>query len=114
MGINERDLCRSTILMYEVGTGNVASEVHSIFDITTMEFSADGRYISLGSSRGAVSIWALGDHLFKAVHEVIERMKERKDFWCNYPLYLPDHQATASKKMSGADSKTTYFMTPGQ
>ena len=34
MGLNERDLCRTTILMYEVGTRRVAAEVHSIFDIT--------------------------------------------------------------------------------
>ena len=36
MGLNERDLSRTTILMYEVGTKRVAAEVHSIFDISTM------------------------------------------------------------------------------
>ena len=64
MGLNERDLCRTTILMYEVGTTRVAAEVHSIFDITQMSFSADGRYLTLASQKGAVSVWALGDHLF--------------------------------------------------
>ena len=93
MGMNEKDLSRTTILMYEVGTRKVAAEVHSIFDISTMSFSADGRYIALGSQRGSVSVWALGDHLFKAVHEVIERMREQRDFWCNYPIYLPDHSS---------------------
>ena len=36
LGTNERDLCRTTILMYEIGTGHAAAEVHSIFDITEM------------------------------------------------------------------------------
>ncbi len=49
MGMNEKDLSRTTILMYEVGTRKVAAEVHSIFDISTMSFSADGRYLALGS-----------------------------------------------------------------
>jgi len=89
--INERDLCRTTILMYELGTRKLGAEVHSIFDITEMSFSADGRYLALGSSRGSVSIWALGDHLFRSVNEVIQRMRERPDFWCNFPIFLPDH-----------------------
>ena len=93
MGINEKDLCRTTILMYEVGTKKVAAEVHSIFDIASMSFSADGRYLALGSQKGSVSVWALGDHLFRAVHEVIERMKATPDFWCNYPIYLSDHSS---------------------
>lgn len=64
MGMNERDLCRSTILMYEVGTRKCAAEVHSIFDIAEMKFSADGRYLALGSTKGSVSVWALADHFF--------------------------------------------------
>jgi len=90
MGMNEKDLSRTTILMYEVGTRKVAAEVHSIFDITEMKFSGDGRYLALGSHKGAVSVWALGDHLFRTVHEVIERMKAREDFWSNFPLFMAD------------------------
>ena len=97
-GINERDLCRTTILMYELGTRRVAAEVHSIFDITQMNYSADGRYLALGSARGSVSVWALGDHQFRGVHEVIERMREQPDFWCNYPIYLPDHSSAAGTR----------------
>ena len=106
MGLNEKDLSRTTILMYEVGTRRVAAEVHSIFDISTMQFSSDGRYLSLGSYKGAVSVWALGDHLFRAVHEVIERMKAQQDFWCNYPIYLPDHN---SQGLSQSQSNTPFY-----
>ena len=64
MGTNERDLARTTILMFEIGTGLAAAEVNSIFDVTQMGFSSDGRYLSLGSLRGSVSVWAVGDHIY--------------------------------------------------
>jgi WD40 repeat protein len=114
MGLNERDLSRTTILMYEVGTRRLAAEVHSIFDITSMNFSAEGRYLALGSQKGSVSVWALGDHMFRAVNEVVERMKIEKDFWCNYPIYLSDYINGRSQQQSyagGVGSKSTLRTT---
>lgn len=64
IGTNEKNLQRTTVLMYEIGTGLAAAEILSIFDISQMNFSTDGRYLSLGSTQGSVSVWALGDHLF--------------------------------------------------
>ena len=64
LGTNEKNLQRTTILMYEIGTGLAAAEILSIFDISTMSFSTDARYLSLGSTQGCMSVWALGDHLF--------------------------------------------------
>lgn len=95
--IGEKDLYRSTVLMYEVGTRRVAAEIRSVFDIAEMKFSTDGRFLSLSSNRGAISVWALGDHLFRGVSEVIEGMKQSADFWYNYPIYLPDHQNAAGE-----------------
>ena len=57
--------------MYEIGTGHAAAEVHSIFDITEMQFSTDGRYLALGSQKGSVSVWALGEHLYQRVSEIV-------------------------------------------
>lgn len=63
LGANERNMKRTAILMYEVGTGLAAAEILSIFDISQMKFSSDARYLSLGSSLGTISVWALGEHL---------------------------------------------------
>ena len=49
LGTNENDMSRTSILVYEVGSGRAAAEVVSIFDITEMKFSSDGRYLALGS-----------------------------------------------------------------
>ena len=64
IGVNENDIERTTILMFEIGTGLAAAEVRSIFEITQMKFSPDAKNISLGSKQGAVCVWALGEHLY--------------------------------------------------
>ena len=50
IGTNEKNLQRTTVLLYEIGTGLAAAEILSIFDISQMSFSSDGRYLSLGST----------------------------------------------------------------
>lgn len=62
-GANEKDLSRNTVLMYEIGTGLPAAEICSVFQINDMKFSNDARYLTLVSSCGAVSVWALGMHI---------------------------------------------------
>jgi hypothetical protein len=46
--------------MFEVGTGLAAAEVKSIFEISTMKFSDDGKYLSLGSTKGSVCVLGVG------------------------------------------------------
>ena len=57
-----------------------------------MRFSGDGRYLALGSTKGHVSVWALGDQQYSVVRDVLEKMQSTTDFWYNYPIYLPDHK----------------------
>jgi WD40 repeat protein len=89
---NERDLSRNTVLMYEIGTGLPAAEVCSVFEVTQMKFSSDGRYLSLGSSSGAISVWSTGSHLLSNVKQVLDAMSLSGDFWFNYPIFLPDYE----------------------
>ena len=91
-GANEKDLARNTVLLYEIGTGSPAAEICSIFEITQMKFSHDGRYLSLGSSNGAVSIWSLGSHIHQNIKQVLDAMQLSSDFWFNYPIFLPDYE----------------------
>lgn len=60
---HEKDLERTVLLMFEVGTGRVSAEIRSIFEVTAFNFSSDGRYLALGSRTGSVCVWALGEHL---------------------------------------------------
>lgn len=62
-GQHEKDLERTTLLMFEVGTGRACAELRSLFEVSAISFSPDGRYLSLGSRTGSVCVWALGEHL---------------------------------------------------
>jgi len=53
--------------MYEIGTGNPASEILSVFDISEMRFASNGRYLALASNSGVVSIWALSENLYMTI-----------------------------------------------
>jgi hypothetical protein len=55
-----------------------------------MQFSSDGRYLSLGSDLGSISVWALGEHLHQNVAHILKSVHSVNDFWFNYPIYLPD------------------------
>jgi hypothetical protein len=102
MATNEKDLARTTILMYEIGTGIAAAEVNSICDITQMEFSDDGRFLAIGSQRGSVSVWAVGDHLYRQITGVMHHMSSVADFWQNYPIFLPDYQSHVAVNTEGS------------
>lgn len=92
MGTNENDIERTSLLMFEIGTGIAAAEIKSVFEVASMQFSEDGKYLSLGSTKGAVCVWALGHHLHQNVKQVLDSMKIQSDFWYNYPIFLPDYQ----------------------
>jgi hypothetical protein len=67
MSTHENDIQRTSLLMFEIGTGIPAAEIKSVFEVATMKFSEDGKYLSLGSTKGSVCVWALGQHLYQNV-----------------------------------------------
>jgi len=88
MGTIEDDIERSTLLMYEIGTGNIASEIKSIFSISQVEFSVDGRFLACGSKSGTVSVWAISENLHLNIKQILDVMKTQPEFWSNYPIFL--------------------------
>jgi hypothetical protein len=40
-----------------------------------MAFSPDGKYLSLGSTNGAVSVWSMSNSLYQNVKQVLEGIK---------------------------------------
>lgn len=92
MGTHENDIERTTLLMLEIGTGQPAAEIKSVFEVSSMQFSEDGKYLALGSSKGSVCVQALGQNLHQNVKQVLDSMKLQSDFWYNYPIFLPNYQ----------------------
>lgn len=54
---------RTRIIFYELGTGNMAAEISSLFDVGCFSFSPNGRYFVAGSQAGSVCIWALAEDI---------------------------------------------------
>lgn len=50
--------------MFEIGTGQPAAEIKSVFEISSLAFSDCGHYLILGSNQGTICVWAVGDHLY--------------------------------------------------
>jgi hypothetical protein len=108
MGTHENDIERTTLLLFEIGTGLAAAEIKSVFEVSAMQFSEDGKYLSLGSSKGSVCVLALGQHLFTNVKQVLDAMKIQPDFWYNYPIFLPDYQ----NRVLGINNENMMMMPP--
>lgn len=81
IGINENDIERTTLLMFEIGTGLASAEIKSLFEISEMSFSEDGKYLSLGSTKGSVCVLAVGQHIQQNIKQVLDAMKIQPDFW---------------------------------
>ena len=77
--------------MFEIGTGRACAELKSVFEVSSFAFSPDGKYLSMGSKTGSVCIWALGDHLYQNVKQVLDSIKIQPHFWANYPIFLDDY-----------------------
>ena len=89
-GSHENDIERTTVLMFGIGTRLPAAEISSVFEVSTMKFSDDGKYLSLGSYKGSVCIWQLGENLYSKIKEMVDSMKIQPDFWFNYPIFFHD------------------------
>jgi len=80
---------RRKLIVLEVGTGEIAAEINNICDISSFDFSKDGRYFVLSSTKGTVTVWAINGTMRENIMQVLDSMALNPDFWNNYPLYLP-------------------------
>jgi len=59
------------IIIYEIGTGLVSTELSSLFDVSSFTFSPNGWFFVVGSTNGSVSIWALPEDMIENVQRVL-------------------------------------------
>lgn len=112
--LNQKEFERNTLLMYEIGTGQPAAEIASIFEITSLQFSPDGQYLALGSTNGGVCVWSMGHHLHQNVKQVIDAMRMQSDFWFNYPIFLPDYEQFNNNLGQAPQDDANLFAIPPQ
>jgi len=62
---------RTWLVIYEIGTGLIAAEISSLFDISVFSFCPNGKLFVAGSTNGAVSIWAMSDDIVNNIQKVL-------------------------------------------
>jgi len=72
---------RSSLIIYEIGTGNFVSIMKSIFVISNYKFSNDGRFLCVTSDSGCVSVWTINGEIRQNIFSVLEEMKIKPNFW---------------------------------
>ena len=72
---------RTRIVFYEFGTGNFATEINCLFEISWFGFSPNRKQFIAGSKYGWVSIWAIGERLQSV-------MSMSPDLWSSFPIYI--------------------------
>lgn len=77
---------RSSIILYEIGTGNFISILKNIFVISNMKFSNDGRFICVTSDSGCVSVWNTSGEIRENIFSVLEEMKINHNFWEHFRI----------------------------
>lgn len=77
---------RSSVIIYELGTGNFVSILKNIFVISNVKFSNDGRFICIASDSGCISIWNIKGEIRDNIRNVLEEIKMNPHFWDNYRI----------------------------
>jgi hypothetical protein len=91
-------------LLYEIATGQIATEISSLFSISSFSFSSDGnskyknigKLLVVGSQEGIVCVWALGEAIHENIKHVMTAMKTKPNFWSSYPIFIDSPRRSES------------------
>ena len=92
---NEMDIiCRkNSIIIFEIGTGNVASCVNYINPINKMIFDKEGNYLIIGGAKGELSLWKLSENMTYNIKNILHEMKSNPYFWDDYEIIYDNSTA---------------------
>ena len=85
---NEEDIKyrKNSIIIFEIGTGNVASCVNYINPINKMIFDNDGNYLIIAGIKGELSLWKLSENMTYNIQNILKEMKVNPFFWDDYEI----------------------------
>ena len=77
---------KNSIIIFEIGTGNVASCVNYINPINKMIFDNEGNYLIIAGEKGELSLWKLPENMIYNIKNVLNEMREIPNFWDDYEI----------------------------
>ena len=78
--------------IFEVGTGNMVSEMGRIANSTSMQWSCDGKLISLIGNDGKLEIWKVPQEITFNIENMIRR--NEADVWERFPISYDNKSIT--------------------
>ena len=77
---------KNSVIIFEIGTGNVASCVNYINPINKMIFDNEGNYLIIAGEKGELSLWKLPENMIYNIKNVLNEMREIPNFWDDYEI----------------------------
>jgi len=87
----------SSLLLLEVGTGEVAWQQDSLPALRTVTFSTTGRMFACGSEDGGIFFWRIEGEVLATIQSVTAAMARNEGFWQRYPIDLRPSARTAEE-----------------
>ena len=76
----------NNIILFELGTGNVACCLNYINPISKLIFDYVGNYMIIGGEKGEISLWKLPENISYNIKNVLNEMKYNFYFWDDYEI----------------------------
>lgn len=85
-GIYFATLCQASasvhkIVIGEVGSGKVATEVKNLFEVSDLCFSPCGSYLFLASGQGTMAVYQVSAQMSYNIKRVVEMVKAVPSYW---------------------------------
>ena len=77
---------KNSIIIFEIGTGNVASCINYINPINKMIFDNEGNFMIIAGEKGEMSLWGLPTTMTDNIKNVLNEMKLNPFFWDDYEI----------------------------
>ena len=77
---------KNSIIIFEIGTGNVASCINYINPVNKMIFDNGGNYLIIAGKKGEISLWKLPENMIYNIKSVLNEMKSNPNFWDDYEI----------------------------
>lgn len=81
------------VVIAEIGTGKVAAEIGSLFEVSNLVYSPCGQYLWISSAKGTVAVFKVSAQMGYNVRRVVEMVQAVPSYWSQVQIYLPDFEA---------------------
>jgi len=87
-GLTERNIIReqTVISLFEIWTGEYLGQIHRLQSVSSLAFSYEGSYLSVGTVRGIVSVLTIDENLRENIYEALDGLQQNPFFWSDFQL----------------------------